>query len=115
CCSPPVRASRELEELGQGHRRLSPHPAAEVRSTPGTPLRPMEGIRRRKKRCWRGRGCAPKVPLGSSLGRCRLGRTRSEEHTSELQSRFDLVCRLLLEKKKRATRQFDTSGTGEII
>src|SRR5438067_3545774 len=27
--------------------------------------------------------------------------TRSEEHTSELQSRFDLVCRLLLEKKKR--------------
>src|SRR5437868_9107253 len=27
--------------------------------------------------------------------------TRSEEHTSELQSRFDLVCRLLLEKKNR--------------
>src|SRR5437868_10502812 len=27
-------------------------------------------------------------------------RPRSEEHTSELQSRFDLVCRLLLEKKK---------------
>src|SRR5207249_6280860 len=27
-------------------------------------------------------------------------RWRSEEHTSELQSRFDLVCRLLLEKKK---------------
>src|SRR5699024_11908359 len=29
-----------------------------------------------------------------------LRRHRSEEHTSELQSRFDLVCRLLLEKKK---------------
>src|SRR5699024_11542091 len=28
---------------------------------------------------------------------------RSEEHTSELQSRFDLVCRLLLEKKKTLT------------
>src|SRR5699024_12728764 len=28
-------------------------------------------------------------------------RGRSEEHTSELQSRFDLVCRLLLEKKKK--------------
>src|SRR5438067_8528773 len=28
---------------------------------------------------------------------------RSEEHTSELQSRFDLVCRLLLEKKKKKT------------
>src|SRR5437868_11891197 len=30
----------------------------------------------------------------------RLDDARSEEHTSELQSRFDLVCRLLLEKKK---------------
>src|SRR5207249_9554228 len=29
-----------------------------------------------------------------------LAASRSEEHTSELQSRFDLVCRLLLEKKK---------------
>src|SRR5699024_4583860 len=30
---------------------------------------------------------------------------RSEEHTSELQSRFDLVCRLLLEKKKKEREQ----------
>src|SRR5206468_10053565 len=30
-----------------------------------------------------------------------VGIPRSEEHTSELQSRSDLVCRLLLEKKKR--------------
>src|SRR6266513_5898586 len=30
---------------------------------------------------------------------------RSEEHTSELQSRFDLVCRLLLEKKKKSTQE----------
>src|SRR5699024_11843407 len=30
---------------------------------------------------------------------------RSEEHTSELQSRFDLVCRLLLEKKKNKTKR----------
>src|SRR5438105_6860010 len=29
---------------------------------------------------------------------------RSEEHTSELQSRVDLVCRLLLEKKKKRTK-----------
>src|SRR5437868_9356708 len=34
---------------------------------------------------------------------------RSEEHTSELQSRFDLVCRLLLEKKKKNNR-INTSG-----
>src|SRR6266513_5746458 len=33
-----------------------------------------------------------------------LADRRSEEHTSELQSRFDLVCRLLLEKKKTYNR-----------
>src|SRR5207249_12240410 len=32
---------------------------------------------------------------------------RSEEHTSELQSRFDLVCRLLLEKKKKKIKRKD--------
>src|SRR5438309_3999472 len=32
-------------------------------------------------------------------------RHRSEEHTSELQSQFHLVCRLLLEKKKKNTNQ----------
>src|SRR2546421_7006698 len=34
----------------------------------------------------------------------RFAIARSEEHTSELQSRSDLVCRLLLEKKKKAHR-----------
>src|SRR6266496_4287463 len=38
-------------------------------------------------------------------------RRRSEEHTSELQSRRDLVCRLLLEKKKRR-RQSPAVGKG---
>src|SRR5699024_12699019 len=38
------------------------------------------------------------IPL--SLVDIHLIISRSEEHTSELQSRFDLVCRLLLEKKK---------------
>src|SRR5258707_2592114 len=38
-------------------------------------------------------------PLLSS--RCRTSSSRSEEHTSELQSRQYLVCRLLLEKKKK--------------
>src|SRR2546422_5844159 len=37
---------------------------------------------------------------GQMALRSRLGR-RSEEHTSELQSRLHLVCRLLLEKKKK--------------
>src|SRR6267143_5649910 len=34
-------------------------------------------------------------------GTISLDRSRSEEHTSELQSQFHLVCRLLLEKKKK--------------
>src|SRR5438034_2275862 len=39
-----------------------------------------------------------------SLSRPRL-RARSEEHTSELQSHSDLVCRLLLEKKKKTEKK----------
>src|SRR2546422_6506404 len=35
--------------------------------------------------------------------------TRSEEHTSELQSRLHLVCRLLLEKKKKNKHRADTA------
>src|SRR5438067_9311255 len=37
---------------------------------------------------------------------------RSEEHTSELQSRFDLVCRLLLEKKKGIRKNVFTEPAG---
>src|SRR2546428_6478077 len=36
-----------------------------------------------------------------SKRKCAYAHLRSEEHTSELQSRSDLVCRLLLEKKKK--------------
>src|SRR5207302_7561870 len=39
--------------------------------------------------------------VSSSAERAPGGRTRSEEHTSELQSRENLVCRLLLEKKNK--------------
>src|SRR5207247_4831590 len=47
---------------------------------------------------------SPRHPCGRSRARGRRPsreRPRSEEHTSELQSRVDLVCRLLLEKKKQ--------------
>src|SRR5438034_2676654 len=40
---------------------------------------------------------------GGSQGGRHVQDARSEEHTSELQSHSDLVCRLLLEKKKRQT------------
>src|SRR2546429_2887681 len=39
-----------------------------------------------------------------------FGPQRSEEHTSELQSRLHLVCRLLLEKKKTYTRDIRTDN-----
>src|SRR5207249_6238719 len=50
----------------------------------------------------------PPPPTWSCAGTARPSPTptvnsRSEEHTSELQSRFDLVCRLLLEKKKNSS------------
>src|SRR5260370_23095922 len=40
------------------------------------------------------------APVVVILRHARVGRFRSEEHTSELQSHLNLVCRLLLEKKK---------------
>src|SRR5438445_6786942 len=62
--------------------------------------RPRRGTATRRRfcswwhgRCGRQRPCARKKPTTS--------RCRSEEHTSELQSRQYLVCRLLLEKKKK--------------
>src|SRR5687768_18289601 len=47
--------------------------------------------------------CRPHAPSGLAL--------RSEEHTSELQSRLHLVCRLLLEKKKQNLNQLYTYTT----
>src|SRR5690606_39715536 len=48
-----------------------------------------------------GNSCGTAVSSGSSTARWR----RSEEHTSELQSRENLVCRLLLEKKKKLKKR----------
>src|SRR5436190_15951321 len=61
------------------------------------PAPPSTALRRRTLPSFRR---APGV-----TGRSAEKRTRSEEHTSELQSHSDLVCRLLLEKKKKAARQ----------
>src|SRR2546421_9598330 len=54
-----------------------------------------------------GRGAWRRDPRPQRRGR-RLG-GRSEEHTSELQSRSDLVCRLLLEKKKNKLERLSWS------
>src|SRR5258705_5604470 len=56
---------------------------------------------------WRSSGCdtspIPRPAKWSSLKRPLSRKPRSEEHTSELQSLRHLVCRLLLEKKKKDT------------
>src|SRR5690606_41961077 len=44
------------------------------------------------------------------VGRAGRSRRRSEEHTSELQSRENLVCRLLLEKKKKKNQKYSKSA-----
>src|SRR2546427_3601761 len=49
-------------------------------------------------------GAPPGIPSGSRS-------TRSEEHTSELQSQSNLVCRLLLEKKKKKKKHSNCQKT----
>src|SRR5699024_11844936 len=79
----------------------------------------------RSARSWAVPGrCAGRSPCWSSrwgppTRRCRTprpprSRPRSEEHTSELQSRFDLVCRLLLEKKKKTIPRSQILTKGRI-
>src|SRR3712207_7776921 len=63
--------------------------------------------RRRPRRRGRARTRSAPRRLPSPRGRRRGRRARSEEHTSELQSRQYIVCRLLLEKKKKKTYAHD--------
>src|SRR5699024_11251026 len=88
--SPPTRRSSDLA-------RLVPPPRDSTGTSKSRQIR---------------RAAAPSstvLGITTPMGTCRkleasveyAARLRSEEHTSELQSRFDLVCRLLLAKKKR--------------
>src|SRR5207249_5296542 len=60
---------------------------------------------------------APPCPPGParSTRSASLQAERSEEHTSELQSRFDLVCRLLLEKKKKKKNREHTINADKLL
>src|SRR5438874_8850372 len=53
-------------------------------------------------------------PTDAAICTAAWRQSRSEEHTSELQSRRDLVCRLLLEKKKRITAFYILSAVAPI-
>src|SRR5207249_12225447 len=83
----PTRRSSDLSGLSHPAARLL-H-GARVRRQHGAAVRPvLEGLEPSHQ------PALARHPQDGAGGR------RSEEHTSELQSRFDLVCRLLLEKKK---------------
>src|SRR5204862_8276189 len=85
----PTRRSSDLRFPTSPSARTVGRPsrsAATDRRTSGTCARP---------RAWPGRRTRSE-PTSAATPRA----TRSEEHTSELQSRRDIVCRLLLEKKK---------------
>src|SRR5207237_8617969 len=57
----------------------------------------------------------PEVQAPDPSPSSRLRMTRSEEHTSELQSHLNLVCRLLLEKKKNKTRNCQEIDTKKLL
>src|SRR5207237_7026647 len=86
----PTRRSSDL-------RDFPPRPPQRRR-----PDHRVRGARHRQRDPARGGALLPRArrPLAAA----QLGQ-RSEEHTSELQSHLNLVCRLLLEKKKKKTRQ----------
>src|SRR5438874_3341817 len=73
-----------------------------IRRPPRSTLFPYTTLFRSQRRLDAARHARVQAAGGAGL---RAGGPRSEEHTSELQSRRDLVCRLLLEKKKTKNRK----------
>src|SRR5206468_7294469 len=99
CARPPRPRStpRPYTTLFRSRERGGPLTVGEVTLRDPTTV-PRDGAPECKTRCADpGAHRAPRRPDAPRRG-SRHG--RSEEHTSELQSRSDLVCRLLLEKKK---------------
>src|SRR5947209_11930446 len=79
-----------------------------IRRPPRSTLFPYTTLFRSRRRASCSTAWSPGSRAGSQRGRSRCSDApadRSEEHTSELQSRQYLVCRLLLEKKKKKKQQ----------
>src|SRR5688572_3349732 len=93
----PTRRSSDLTRPAPSRPAATSSARSATRSTPGrwstpacssSPSPPSCSPRAARRHSWRSSATAPRP------------RARSEEHTSELQSQSNLVCRLLLEKKK---------------
>src|SRR2546429_7163096 len=80
-----------------------------IRRPPRSTLFPYTTLFRSRARCRCGQG---RLATHYQVGRKTSAFLRSEEHTSELQSRLHLVCRLLLEKKKK--KQSASVATNQI-
>src|SRR5690606_41194865 len=72
-------------------QELTPRQIARLADEDGVAILPLAAIEQHGEH----------LPLSTDLDIARGLQQRSEEHTSELQSRENLVCRLLLEKKKK--------------
>src|SRR6266436_9726883 len=86
CSSKPRRTSLLMNRPKSGSKRAPTAKSVRLNKPPSTPV-DMRSTS----------GCIPSSGTSCSP----IFTTRSEEHTSELQSRLHLVCRLLLEKKKK--------------
>src|SRR5947209_14610440 len=91
-----------------------------IRRPPRSTLFPYTTLFRSRLRCaaaragWGRRSTSSGEPVRRSVSGCRRD-NRSEEHTSELQSRQYLVCRLLLEKKKKRSKNYHKKNTNKGI
>src|SRR2546430_12361514 len=87
-----------------------------IRRPPRSTLFPYTTLFRSPAAPGSARALGARGPRGrAARARSHRRRLRSEEHTSELQSQSNLVCRLLLEKKKKITRHWDTSAGSTAI
>src|SRR2546429_4646324 len=93
-----------------------------IRRPPRSTLFPYTTLFRSLNRWWASMASRTWYPtrrtgLSEVMGSWKIIATslRSEEHTSELQSRLHLVCRLLLEKKKKQTRSYPLIRTNIFI
>src|SRR3989449_5731677 len=90
-----------------------------IRRPPRSTLFPYTTLFRSNRPCRSSHTASPNIPSSratpSAPKRSYSGTivSRSEEHTSELQSRLHLVCRLLLEKKKNDTQTAETDNIAQ--
>src|SRR5690606_40015040 len=98
---PPIARARDEQSQDRQGKNNAPREDARARKRMQDGRVVVQGSEK-KGREYRKCNALPHAPLPCSrFRRKRRSRLRSEEHTSELQSRENLVCRLLLEKKKQ--------------